>query len=125
MASFAELLAIGSRRRHAAAAIAAEPGGVVLASVSRPGAGAAVSLEPGGAGAESWRVSYFDQHGFSGHMTFASKYAAVHDALGSYSDINRNALREAMACDSFMQGVEYSFVIERENVARMRGAAAR
>jgi hypothetical protein len=107
--TWAELLAANSRRRHLAAALGAEPGGLVLAAVFREGAGAAISRDPAG----GWRATYFDEHGFSGHHCFASKRDAVLDSLLSYQDTNRNLLRECMADSRFMAGVARSFEIER------------
>jgi hypothetical protein len=112
MATMAELLAAGSKRRHLAAKLGAEPGGLVLVSMRRQNAGAAISLDPSG----GWRVSYFDCDGFSGHMTFASKAESVADCLPSYADTNRNLLRECMASPRFMVGVARSFELERESV---------
>lgn len=112
MATMAALLAAGSRRRHLAAKLGAEAGGLVLVSNSNPNRGAAISLDPSG----GWRVSYFDCDGFSGHMTFAHKAKAVADCLPSYADTNRNLLRECMASPRFMAGVARSFELERESV---------
>jgi hypothetical protein len=110
--SMAELLAAGSRRRHLAAELAAEPGGLVLAANFREGCGVAIHVSPSG----GWRASYFDLDGFIGHMVFADKKAAVWNSLGSYVDTNRNLLRECVRVPRFMAGVERSYQIERGGI---------
>lgn len=60
--------------------------------------GAMVSLDPSG----KWRVTRFDADGFSGHMVFADKRAAVMDALTSgYRDTDRNLLRRLCRTQRF------------------------
>lgn len=54
---------------------------------------------------DGWRVTYFDDRGFSGHSEAATKQKAIEDALESgYDTEAAGSLREAMKSRKFFQG---------------------
>lgn len=99
--SFEEMKA-ALRERSAAMDAMAEaldglPGGIALRSESDLGAMVTRDSITG-----KWRVTYFDQRGFSGHSEYPSRIEAIRGALQSgYVDYAPNAIREAMGEKSF------------------------
>lgn len=94
-------------REALANALGAEPGGLVLELKRKDGTslGAFISPEPDNSG--RWRITWFDQRGFSGDTQRATKAACIIDAMKEgYRDTNRNLLRVYAKLQSFQDGNE-------------------
>lgn len=92
-------------RKRLAEAVDAESGAVVLAQTRNDGRkmGALVSPSPSESG--QWRVSFFDDKGFSGDTERASKREAVLLALEEgYRDTDRGLLTTLAATQEFKDG---------------------
>lgn len=94
----------GEQARH----LLAEPTGLVLAKKGPDGeALLGVSIAPAPNGLGRWRVTTFDEDGFSGHRTCGSKMRAVLLALQEgYTDSDRGLLRRLFRTDRFQEGLQ-------------------
>ena len=96
--------------------MAEEPGGIVLAMKRSDGKpmGVSVTEEPDGSG--RWRLTYFDERGFSGDTIVGTKAEAIKTALGDgYRDTDRNALRKLSKTKEFQDGNEATEKVREEN----------
>lgn len=90
--------------------------GIVLSKTGPAGRriGAYVSQEPDDSG--KWRVTWFDERGFSGHGTRESKAKAILEALQEgYRDTNRALLDELSLLESFRAGNAAVAAFHEEN----------
>ena len=84
-----------------------ESGGLVLCCKRRDGSVMGALVSPSTDHAGKWRVTWFDERGFSGDGTRNSKFEAIHECLREgYHDTNRNLLRQYSALPSFQEGNE-------------------
>jgi hypothetical protein len=105
-AAFKQMSKLGDAKDEWAKVLGAEPGGIELASSNsrnRLTAGVTRSQQdPNG-----WRVTYFDERGFSGHTEYKTKEQAVSAALDEgYTVPAPGALRKAMESGTFFQAAE-------------------
>ncbi len=102
------------------------PDGVVLGKLHGTGMrqGAMISREPDNSG--KWRVSWFDERGFSGDGRRDSYQAAILEALTEgYRDTNRQLLDELGQLESFHAGNAATMAIREENERQAQTAPER
>ena len=102
------------------------PDGVVLGKLHGTGMrqGVMISREPDNSG--NWRVSWFDERGFSGDGKRDSYQAAILDALSEgFRDTNRGLLDELSTLESFHAGNAATVVIREENERQGQAALER
>jgi len=105
-AAFEQMSKLSGAKDDWAKVLGSEPGGIELASSnSRNKLTAAVTRSqenPNG-----WRVTYFDERGFSGHTEYKTKEQAASAALDEGYTVPANgSLRKAMESGTFFQAAE-------------------
>lgn len=107
--------ALSDAKEKLAAALSEMPGAVVLRHHRDEKRGAMVTRSMD-AGAE-WRVTYFDERGFSGDAPRKDKITAMNEAVGDgFEVLSPNMLREFSKLPSFAEGNEATEIIRRMNV---------
>lgn len=98
--AFEQMKKLSKSRDAMAEALAKLPGGVELSGTGRTKTVVTKSQD----GGKGWRITYFDDNGFSGHGEYASKKAALSEAIKEGNDVvDTGSLRKAVKSGTFFE----------------------